>query len=91
MNDSLSGRVILLAAVAITLFPVVIGALVLAGLNGELSSTERAIFGPLSLLVGVSMATGLVLSRGSPRLGLGLVAVGVVWATEPGKAQETSI
>jgi len=77
MTDSISSRIILFAAMAVALVPTVMGATVLAG-NGDLSSTERPIFGSLSMLVGVLMAAGLLLSRGSPRLGLGLVVAGAV-------------
>lgn len=75
MTDSITSRIILIAAMAVALVPTVMGATVLAG-NGDLSSTERPILGSLSMLVGVLMAAGLLLSRGSPRLGLGLVIAG---------------
>lgn len=77
MTDSLTTRLLLFGAVVIALVPAVMGATVLAG-NGDLSSSERAVFGSLSMVVGVLMAAGLMLSRSSPRVGLGLVILGAV-------------
>lgn len=78
MNDSLIMRGLLLAAVAAAAFPFVIGVLVAAGLNGEVSTTERLIFGPLQIIVGALIIGGLVISARRPALGIGLVVVGTL-------------
>ena len=78
MKESWRMRLILLAALGVALFPVVMHASVIMG-NGEFDSgTQRAVWGVLGILSGACMAAGLLLSGGSPRLGLGLVAVGVI-------------
>jgi hypothetical protein len=78
MNESWSMRGLLVIALAVAAFPLVIGILVTAGLNGDTSDTERVIFGPLQILVGSVIIAGLVVSARRTALGVGLVVAGAV-------------
>jgi len=78
MNDSLIIRALLLAAVAAAAFPVVIGVLVATGVNGEVSTSERLIFGPIQICIGAAIIGGLAISARRPVLGIGLVVAGAL-------------
>ena len=78
MNDTLAMRGLLTVALAIAAFPLVIGILVAVGLNGEMDNAERAIYGPLQIVIGSSIVAGLVLSSRRPALGIGLVVAGTI-------------
>ncbi|HUF53835.1 MAG TPA: hypothetical protein VMR52_08695 [Dehalococcoidia bacterium] len=77
MNDTLMMRGVLATALAVAAFPLVIGILVLIGLNGEMSDSERAIFGPIQILIGSVIIFGILVSASKRSLGLGLIIVGV--------------
>jgi len=78
VNDTLIMRGLLGIALAVAAFPLVIGFLVMTGLNGETSDTERVVFGPLQVLVGAVIIAGLVISSRRPMLGVGLVIAGTI-------------
>jgi len=78
MNDTLAMRGLLTVALAIAAFPLVIGILVAVGLNGEMDNAERAIYGPLQIVIGSSIFGGLVLSLRRPALGIGLMVAGTI-------------
>jgi len=78
MNESIVMRGLLLLALAVAAFPLVIGVLVVIGANGEMSDTERLLFGPLQVVVGLIILSGLLLSARSPGLALGLVIAGTI-------------
>jgi hypothetical protein len=78
MNDTLAMRGLLTVALAIAAFPLVIGILVAVGLNGEMDNAERAIYGPLQIVIGSSIVGGLVLSSRRPALGIGLMVAGTI-------------
>jgi len=78
MNEPLPMRALVLLAIAVAAFPAVIGSLVLVGANGEMDGTERALFGPLQIAIGVVIICGLAMSQRRPVLGIGLVATGTI-------------
>ena len=78
MRESLTSRVVLLGALTFTLVPVGLGAGVIAGAGEWDSTSERTVFGTLWMIAGLAMASGLLLSKASPRPGLVLVALGAV-------------
>ena len=78
MNQSLPMRALLIAALMVAAFPLIIGILVSVGANGEMSDSERALFGPAQIIIGGVIICGLILSRRMPAVGIGLVAIGVI-------------
>ena len=82
VNESPTMRALVLVGLAVAAFPIVIGFLVAVGLNGETDSTERTIFGPVQIVVGSAIVSGLLMSARRPVLGISLVAVGAItmWA-----------
>ena len=78
MNESWTMRGLLAVALAIAAIPLVIGILVILGLNGELDNTERALFGPPQIFIGGAIIGGLAISTRKPGLGIGLVVVGTI-------------
>lgn len=78
VNESLTMRGLFIAAVAIAIVPAAMGVAVIAG-GGEFDSTTgRMLFGSFMMIAAVTMVTGLVLSARTPRLGVGLVALGAI-------------
>lgn len=78
VNESLMMRGLLTIALAIAAFPLIIGILVFVGLNGDMSDSDRAWFGPIQIAIGSTIICGLVMSLRRPVLGIGLVAAGVI-------------
>lgn len=78
MNESLRMRGLVLAGLAVAAIPLIIGLMVVIGLNGEMGGTERALFGPLQMAIGAVIFSGLFVSARRPLLGTGLVASGVL-------------
>ena len=78
VNESLLMRGLFTIALATAAFPLIIGILVFVGLNGEMSDSERAWFGPIQIAIGGTIICGLVVSLRRPVLGIGLVAAGVI-------------
>ncbi len=83
VNQSLTMRGLLLAAVAVAIAPPDFGVAVLAGSGEGFSGTERAIFGSLQVAAAATMIAGLVLSTRQPHLGIGLVALGAICTAVP--------
>ena len=78
MNETWTMRGLLVLGLAAAAFPVVIGFLVLIGANGELDATERALYGPMQIVIGLTIICGLILSLRRPGLGIGLIAAGTI-------------
>jgi hypothetical protein len=78
MNESPTTRALVLLGTAVAAFPIVVGFLVLVGLNGDLDSAERIIFGLLQMVVGSAIAAGLLVSARRPVLGITLVCAGAL-------------
>ncbi len=78
MNESLTMRGFFVAAVAIAIAPAAFGVSVIAGGGEWDSTTERVLFGSLWVVAAVTMVAGLILSTRTPRLGIGLVALGAI-------------
>ncbi len=78
MNESPTTRALVLLGTAVAAFPIVIGFLVLVGLNGDLNSAERIIFGLLQMVVGSAIVAGLLVSARRPVLGISLVGAGAI-------------
>lgn len=77
MNDSLTMRGLLALAFLVALAPAGFAISVLAG-GGDLSSSERLIFGVIWMTMTALMVTGLAISSSRPRLGIGLVTLGAI-------------
>ena len=79
MNNARAMRLAFLVGMATTLMLAVHGAVTVAGGgSGWDSATERTIYGLLQILAASAMIAGLLLSPRTPRIGLTLVAAGVV-------------
>ena len=77
MNDTPIMRGLFALAFLIGVVPGGLGIAVLMG-NGDLSSNARLLFGSIWIAVTLAIVSGLVLCPSRPRLGIGLVAAGVV-------------
>ena len=82
MNDSLLMRALLLLGMAAPAFLVVVAGQVIAGetSDGATGLVETAYFIGL-ITSAVAIGAGLIVSRGTPRLGIGLVALGTIAAS----------
>jgi len=81
MNEPAYMRGLVAIGVVVALFLVVtgIGSIADALVQGDLASGQAA-FGAISLLAGAAVGSGLLTSRRSPLLGIGLVATGAITA-----------
>lgn len=77
MNDSWIMRGLFVLALLVALAPAGFGISVLAG-GGDLSSSERLMFGGVWIATTVMMVVGLAICASRPRLGIGLVAAGAI-------------
>ncbi len=79
MNESWTMRSLVGVGVVLALFLIVtgVGAIVDAIVQGDLASGQAG-FGAISILAGAAVAAGLLTSRRSPLLGIGLVAAGAI-------------
>ena len=83
MSDTLAGRLAFGVALLVVFLPILMGGAAVAdagvfGASAEEDASDSIIFGLISMLAGAIMLSGLLLSRSSPRLGLAVLAVGVV-------------
>jgi len=83
VKDTLTKRLVFGVAVLIGLLPLLMGAAAVldAGISGSSAdgdAADSAIFGVVTMLAGAFILTGLLLSKSSPRVGLPILAVGVI-------------
>jgi len=79
MNESGTMRILVAVGVVVALLLVVtgVGAVVDSLVQGDLASGQAG-FGAISVLAGAAVGAGLLTSRRSPLLGIGLVAAGAI-------------
>ena len=83
VTETLVSRLVFGVALVVVILPILMGAttVVDAGVSGASADEDAAdnlIFGAVSMLAGGVMVTGLLLSRSSPRVGVPVLAVGVI-------------
>ena len=83
VKDTVANRLVFGVAVLIGLLPVLMGAATVVdtgvfGASADEDAAGNMVFGAVSMLAGAVMVTGLLLSKSSPRVGLPVLAAGVI-------------